>query len=124
VRDGQILQITQTANASSLNIFGSIPLNNQPFTIDARKADPSQAIVTCSGTCLPLQTDGTLYGYETGWADTTFIRTVKAAYVGSGHDEVRVTVTVSWQTGAYQSRTFSISENLYRWVQDGSAASS
>ncbi len=124
VRDAQILQITQTPNASSLNIFGPIPLNNQPFTIDARKADPSQAITTCNGTCPPLQTDGTLYGYESGWADTTFIRTVKAAFVGGGQDEIRVTVTVVWHTGAFQSRSFSISENLYRWVQDGSGATS
>jgi len=124
IRDGQILQITQTANASGLNIFGPIPLGNQPFIIDARTADSSQAITTCSGTCPPLQTDGTLYGYQSGWTDTNFTRTVKAAFVGSGQDEIRVTVTVVWQTGAFQSRSFSISENMYRWVQDGSGATS
>ena len=124
IRDGQILQITQTANASGLNIFGPIPLDNQPFTVDARTADSSQAITTCSTTCPPLQTDGTLYGYQNGWTDTNFTRTVKAAFVGSGQDEIRVTVTVTWQTGAFQSRSFSISENMYRWVQDGSGAAS
>ena len=127
VRDSQILQITQSANASSLNIFGPIPLNNQPFRIDARATNSSGAITTCSldpgGTCIPLQTDGTLYGYQSGWTDTNFTRTVKAAFVSSGQDEIRVTVTVTWRTGAFQTRTFSISENLYRWVQDGSGIS-
>ena len=124
VRDAQILQITQTADASSINIFGPIPLNDQPFTIDARTADPGQAISTCTDVCPPLQTDGTLYGYQSGWTDTNFTRTVKAAYAGSGQDEIRVTVTVTWRTGAFQTRTFSISENMYRWVEDGSGASS
>lgn len=122
VRDGQILQIAQSVNASSINIFGPIPLNDNPFTIDARQTNSSAAITTCNGTCPPLQTDGTLYGYQSGWTPTNFTRTVKAHFVGSGQDEIRVTVTVSWQTGAFQSRTFSISENMYRWVQDGSSA--
>ena len=124
VRDSQILQITQSADASGLNIFGPIPLNNQPFTIDALQPNSAQAITTCNGTCPPLQTDGTLYGYKSGWTATNFTRTVKAAFVGSGQDEVRVTVTVTWRTGAFQTRSFSISENLYRWVQDGSGATS
>lgn len=122
VRDAQILEITQTANASSLNIFGSIPLNNQPFIVDARQADPSHAIETCSVACPPLQTDGSLYGYQADWADTNFVRTVRASFVGGGQDEIRVTVTVTWHTGAYQTRSFSISEDMYRWVQDGSGA--
>ncbi len=124
VRDAQILKITQTSNASSLNIFGAIPPSNHPFTVDARQPDPSNAITECSGDCPPLQTDGTLYGYQSGWADTNFTRTIKAAFVGSGQDEMRITVTVTWRTGAFQTRTFSISENLYRWVQDGSAVTS
>jgi prepilin-type N-terminal cleavage/methylation domain-containing protein len=124
ILDGQILQITQTANASGLNIFGPIPLSNQPFTVDARIANSSGAITSCSGTCPPLQTDGTLYGYQSGWSNSNFTRTVKAAFVGAGQDEIRITVTVTWQTGAYQVRTFSISENLYRWVKDGSGATS
>jgi Tfp pilus assembly protein PilV len=127
IRDGRILQISQNSNASGINIFGPIPLNDQPFIIDARKTDATQAITNCSGTCPPLQTDGTFYGYagsgETGWVDTNFTRTVKAHVVGGSQDEIRITVTVSWKTGTIQTRTFSISENLYRWVQDGSAAS-
>ncbi len=127
IRDGQILQIAETADSSSINIFGPIPLDRN-FVIDARKSDPAQAICECgnpacplkpNGSCPYLQTDGTLYGYSSGWTDTTFTRTVRASFVGANPDELRVQVTVSWQTGAYQERTFTISEDLYRWVQDG-----
>lgn len=121
VRDGQILQIAQSQNASSIDIFGVIPLE-QNFTVDAREAEPSSTIVPCSGgQCPALQTDAdhTLYGYETGWTDTTFTRTVRASEIGN--DEIRITVTVSWQSGGIQRRSFSISENMYRWVQDGSS---
>lgn len=122
IRDGQVLQIAQSTGGASVNLFGSIPLNNQAFTIDARQSDPASAIVLCDTTCPPLQTDGTLYGYNASWADSNFTRTVKASFVGSGQDEIRITVVVAWQTGAFKERSFSISENLYRWVNDASAA--
>lgn len=127
VRDSQILQIAHTVDASSINIFGSIPLNDQPFRVDARQTNSSASITNCSGdpggVCIPIETDGTLYGYQSDWTPTNFTRTVKAHFVGSSQDEVRVTVTVTWQTGAFQTRSFSISENMYRWVKDGSSAS-
>ena len=120
IRDAQILQIAQSADASSINIFGPLPLDDEPFTIDTRNAVAAQAITVCPGRiCPPLQTDGTLYGYDPSWANTNFTRTVRARLIGSGQDEVRVSVTITWQTGAFQSRSFSISENLYRWVNDG-----
>jgi prepilin-type N-terminal cleavage/methylation domain-containing protein len=132
IRDGQILQIVQSPNGSSIGIFDPInsELNSgQNFRIDARLTDPTSAIVDCSadglqgGACAPLQTDGTLYGYQSGWQNTNFTRTVHASYMNGNHDEVRITVTVSWQTGALQSRNFSISENLYRWVKDNAVHS-
>lgn len=122
IRDAQILQIAQSTGGSQVDLFGSIPPGNQPFTIDARQADPEQAITLCNDTCGPLQTDGTLYGYNANWADSNFTRTVRATLVGSGQDELRLTVVVAWRTGAFQERSFSISENLYRWVNDSSAA--
>jgi len=90
------------------------------------------AIEACSsGTCRPLQTNsdagGTLYGYESGWTPTIFTRTLTVCYVQSAggcnatkSDEVQITSEVSWRTGSFQPRTFTISENLYRWIQDGS----
>jgi prepilin-type N-terminal cleavage/methylation domain-containing protein len=122
IRDSQVLQIAKSSSGSSINLFGPIPLSNQPFTIDARKTDPGQAIAICTGSCPPLQTDGTLYGYQSGWQDTYFTRTVRAAFVQGTQDEIRISVTVSWKTAGIQARSFTISSDLYRWVNDGSGA--
>lgn len=124
-RDAQILQIAQSSGGSQIDLFGSIPLNNQPFTIDVREPVAANAIQNCEQTNCedrPLRTEGTLYGYNTDWAISNFTRTVRAAFTGGGQDEVRLTVTVSWRTGSIKTRSFSITENLYRWVNDGSAA--
>ena len=81
--------------------------------------------------CPFLQTDPTssFYGYDDGWADTKFRRTVIAEFLTNpndgteNRDEVRLSVTVSWKTGTYNNREISVFENLYRWVEEGSAAS-
>ncbi len=123
IRDQQILIIAQNPSGAP-DIFGLIPHDNSAFIIDAREIDSASTIAACSGTCPPLQTDGALYGYDIcadGSCDTYFVRTARAHYVGASQDEIRVTVTVTWQTGSIRERTFSISENLYRWVEDGSS---
>lgn len=124
LRDSQVLQIALSPSGSSIDLFGPIPqstsASDKPFTIDTRKTDPAQAIQSCNGPCPPLQTDGTLYGYESGWEDTYFTRTVRAEFVAGTTDEIRISVTVSWQTGGIQARSFTISSDLYRWVADGS----
>lgn len=125
IRDSQILQIAQSGDSTGIDLFGPIPDDNQPFIIDAREGDPSVAIVECTGECPRLQTDGTLYGYDIcpdGSCDTYFTRTVEADFVEDNPDEIRVTVTVRWQTGAFPARTFSISEDMYRWVNDDISA--
>jgi prepilin-type N-terminal cleavage/methylation domain-containing protein len=131
IRDGQILQISRSADASSIDLFGSIPVN-RAFTIDSRNSD----ITACpSNGCPVLQTDGVLYGYDVdtdNWPLTNFTRTLYACYLHSPDqcnstpsDEVRLTSTVTWPTAASnQIRTFTIYEDLYRWVNDGSAATS
>lgn len=125
IRDSQILIIAGNA-AGAPDIFGLIPHLNEPFIVDGRIGDASTAIVRCDGTCPPLQTNGTLYGYPVlgddpnAWTPTHFTRTVHAHAVGASQDEIRVTVTVTWQTGPIQQRSFTISENMYRWVADGS----
>jgi prepilin-type N-terminal cleavage/methylation domain-containing protein len=123
-RDGQILQISQTTDPAGIDLFGSIPIN-QDFTVDSRITNPAQAMSACAGTCAPLQTNGTLYGYDpdtSSWPITNFTRVLHANYVGAGQDEIRISVTVSWPTVSTQIRSFVIYENLYRWVNDGSAA--
>lgn len=130
VRDGQVLQISQSADASAVDLFGSIPKNTN-FTIDSRFVNPPMS--TCSGTCPRLQTSLGLYGYDADtitWVTTNFTRTVLVCYLQtSGQcgstvtDEVRVSVTVSWPAAGGRTRTFTIYDNLYRWINDGSAAS-
>lgn len=123
VRDGQILAISKTSNASAIDLFGPIPIN-QDFTIDGLDTNPSTAMETCASACpnLQLSPDGSLYGYGAGWAETKFTRTLHASYVGGSQDEILLSVEVSWPTDAGQPRTFSIYENVYRWINDGSAA--
>jgi len=114
VRDHNILL---TAYGTPTDILNGIPVGSS-FRIDPTNGN---RIDTCSsdpgGVCEPLYSDGTLYGYTTtsGWLPTQFTRTVMASYI-SGTDEVKIQVTVSWQTGSYRTRSFTISDNLFRWV--------
>jgi prepilin-type N-terminal cleavage/methylation domain-containing protein len=118
MRDNNILQNAITG--SSINILNGIPdTTGNPFTIDSVH---NNAMAVCSGACPMLQTDGTLYGYGTGWSDTNFRRTLYAQYLTSSSTEVQLKVLVEWQTGNYKARSFQLSEDLYRWVNDGSAA--
>lgn len=130
IRDGQILQIAKSPTASTIDIFGPIPVNDVPFTIDTRNQYSASPPLCAGGPapsygCPPLRTDGTLYGYDSDWAATNFTRVVKAHFVKKADgvtdnpDEIRVTVTVIWKTGSIQARSFTISENMYRWVSDG-----
>jgi Tfp pilus assembly protein PilV len=127
VRDNNILQNSQ--GTTPVDLLQGIPSKSgSPFRIDAR----NNTMTLCStdgSACLPLQTDGTLYGYNAGWTTTQFLRTLTACFVqpsgacnGTVSDEAKITVTVSWRTGGLQLRTVNISENLYRWVEDGIAA--
>ena len=127
IRDAQILKIAQNTTGEPINLFGPIPVpqtgGDRPFTIDTRKTTPSEAISECVTSCPQLETDGTLYGYEPGWVNTNFTRTVRARFItNSNQDELRITVIVQWKTGAFKERSFSIQEDLYRWVPDGSTS--
>jgi prepilin-type N-terminal cleavage/methylation domain-containing protein len=133
VRDNNILYNSQVASGSAVNLLSGLPsFSGQTFTIDVRQNPPTMTLCSTyglpGGVCTPLTTDDTLYGY--GLAKTTiYTRSLTACYVQSGgacngtvSDEVKITATVSWRTGSIQARTVSLSENLYRWVNDGSAA--
>lgn len=129
IRDGNIL--ANALNSAGVGLLDGIPTNGAPFTIDARKASAADAISTCASSPCPfLQTDGTLYGYgfcADHSCDTEFTRTLTANYAGpasqnSGEDIIRVSSTVTWHTPNGSLRTFTIYENMYRWVDDGSAA--
>lgn len=127
VRDGNILANATTG--SSNDLLASIPIN-QDFTIDATQPGAT-GIASCGlGVCPLLKVDGNgnLYGYTSGWADTKFRRTIRANYKGpgtinGGQDEIRVTVTVTWETATGRTRSFKMYSNMYRWIQDGVAGS-
>jgi len=116
VRDGQILKIAEGVDPSA-DIFGPIPVD-QDFRVDTVN---NNTMTRCStdpgGVCIPLQTNGILYGYNPGWANTGFTRTVHASYVAGTTDEIHLQVTITWRTGSYPARSIMLYENLYRWVQ-------
>ena len=118
VRDGNILK---TALGTPTPILAGIAIDGSPFTVDTRTFPAT--ISACSGVCPSLKTDGTFYGYDPdpSWKVTNFIRTVRAVPVAAtgGADEVRVSVTVTWYTTPYNSRSFTLSDNLYAWVGSG-----
>lgn len=130
VRDGNILVNATTGSSNDL-LLGIIPggQNENTFTVDATKNGLASISGCGINPCPLLQVDGngSLYGYNAGWANTKFRRTVNAKYVGpvginGGHDEIRVTVTVTWETATGLTRSFKTYSNMYRWIQDGAAS--
>ncbi len=117
-RDNNILM---EALGTPTDILAGIP-TGIPFIVNA--LDDSMNSAACTGgSCPPLQLDPTqtFYGYGSGWTDTRFTRTVEVATVaseGGVPQEIRISVTVSWRTGSFQTRSFTIRQNLYRWVND------
>jgi hypothetical protein len=71
-------------------------------------------IFNCTGVCSLLRHDQYtgMYGYNTGWAETTFRRTIKMSDVSQ--EEKLVTVTIDWQTGR-ANKSFEVSEVLKMW---------
>lgn len=126
VRDANILL---TALGTPTDLLTHIPsTTGQAFTIDMSQFT-SEGIPymsePCSGACPPLQTnpapgpgEDAFFGYRAGWEDTIFTRTIVAEYVDSNPDELQVSATVSWTTGGFQTRSFTLTENLYRWILD------
>lgn len=136
VRDGNILD-NALNNAHNDLLADILPpeLDERIFYIDATEQG-ALGIETCTGPvqspCPYLQVepnlegDGELYGYGSNWTNTRFKRSVHVAYVGppeinDGKDEIRVTVTVLWDTTTGRTREFKMSSNMYRWVDDGVA---
>jgi len=122
IRDRNILT---TALGTPTDILSGIPLNT-PFVVNPLD-DSVDSAACASGECPPLQIDPTqtFYAYGSGWADSRFTRTVEVGAVrsdGGVPQEIRISETVSWRTGAFQTRSFTIPQNLYRWVNDGSGA--
>jgi len=124
VRDGNILKLaldpSATCDDDAMHLLCGILIDTD-FVIDARETPPT--ITPCSGACPLLRTDDNLYGYGgAGWYDTDFRRTVRASFVAGNEnpqDEIVVTVTVERVGGLRPPPAVTITENLYRWVEDG-----
>ncbi len=133
VRDGNIL--SNATLGTNFGLLDGIPVGSN-FTADARKTGIASLDACDTDPCPLLQVDSTntLYGYESGWNDTKFRRTLKASYVGPatinpeppgnlvGRDEIRVTVTVTWETATGRTRKFKMYSNMYRWICSGVAS--
>ncbi len=117
VRDGNILS---TVLGSPTATFNNIPVGGA-FTVDTHTVPAT--ITSCpNGICPFLQTDGVLFGYASGWASTRFKRSITVTPVNQ--NELRVQVTVAWLTSPFQNRQFTLSDNLYAWVNTGGGSSS
>ena len=134
VRDGNVLRTALGIPTDLLEGDASDPKTQIPIGRNFRIDTRDNSIVLCTGgsgdECPFLQTDPTssFYGYDDGWTNTKFRRTVIAEFLTNpedgteNRDEVRLSVTVSWKTGTYNNREIAVFENLYRWVEEGSAA--
>lgn len=126
-RDGNVLAIAKTSNASGINLFDPLSVNHYYLV------DPTQAVgstgaagsamfVDCntSPCTTPLRTNGILYGYaqSAGWTTTSFVRYIHITAIST--NEIRIDATVQWQTGGLRPQSFTESEDLFRWVADGS----
>lgn len=132
LRDHNVLRIAQ--GETSVDLLADIPVGKR-FIVDTLndRIWTEDEWGACPGTDAPiLKSDGTFYGHgdspcdpdESGWTPTPFKRYVQASVVSEDDNvpqEIRISVTVSWQPNAFQvPREIIISENLYRWVSDGS----
>jgi len=119
VRHARDRNVLKNALGIPTDLLEGIPPSGTPFYIDTTDND---LMTSCSGACPALRKNAGLYGYDPTWTPTYFTRTVIATFVpGSDNNEVNVTVRVEWQTGSFNTRFFTISDNLFRWVRDGSA---
>ena len=119
VRDGNVLHNSLGLTPARDLLYGIPPdalSGGNAFTVDTLDDSMESCL---GGPCPVLQTNGELYGYTDGWTDTKFTRSVRATFLPGTTDEIRVAVTVSWKTGSFASRNFTIAENLYRWIEDG-----
>jgi len=114
-----------TAHGIPTNIMSGIP-SNGTFIIDTLTDEIwRESELDCDIPYLKATEDGSFYGHgndpcdeeESGWAPTRFKREVEARWVRQP-EELNLKVTVTWTVGSFQNRSFSISTNLYRWVND------
>ncbi|MDO8552389.1 MAG: hypothetical protein Q7S01_02530 [bacterium] len=124
-RDNNVLKnaLGILTDGRQTDLLEDIPKNTD-FIVDTTNDDDMDSDACDNGCPVLRKSSDGLYGYGSNWTPTQFTRTVRATFVPVAEtpsDEIKLTVTVSWQTGSFRTRSFTISDNLYRWVNDGSA---
>ncbi len=86
------------------------------FAQSGCKVDATDGIFSsCSaGVCQPLRKFKStgFYGYNSGWEETKFTRTINLTNVNS--NEIKISINIAWNTGILDNN-FTIVENLLDW---------
>lgn len=97
-------------------LAGLDPCINDSCTIDTTKVETdSSAINDCGGSCPPLRfnTATAQYGYDSGWDESPYTRSVSIEeFTGNDH-EVFLTVTVDWNFQG-RSRSLTVKRLLFK----------
>jgi prepilin-type N-terminal cleavage/methylation domain-containing protein len=72
---------------------------------------------TCPQSCPALAYDGVFYNHANGVL-SRFARTVRVTQDTADANEALVTSTVTWKTGSFKERSFSVSERIYNWLPE------
>lgn len=127
-RDGNVLRIAKTTNTSGINLFDPLTINHYylvdpTMPVGSLGSAGTSMFVDCglSVCTTKLKTNGTLYGYNAVWTPSVFTRYIHVMSVSGTNDEIHIDSIVTWRTGSLNTRTFIVSENLFRWVADGTA---
>lgn len=97
---------------------GSKCFNNKGCYIDAHTI--AKLVEDCSAPSCPLLEYNTAtneYGYGNGGVETTYVRRINMDQIVSDQ-EVKVTVTVSWQSGSFVGQEVVLEETLFNWTKD------
>lgn len=109
-RDGNLLRIINGATNTWLD---GIPLATDLFVDTPHNATYTSA--TCPSACPVLLYDGTFYNHGNG-TPSRFSRVVRVIQDTANADEALVEATVTWRTGSFSERSFTISERIYNWI--------
>ncbi len=76
----------------------------------------NNTVSLCSGSCPKIKYNSSsgFYGYNGGWSDSKFTRTIGISETSAA--EALLTITISWQSGNL-NRQFIINENILNWQQ-------
>jgi prepilin-type N-terminal cleavage/methylation domain-containing protein len=85
--------------------------------VDTLNTAPNSIDSSCGGSdCPALRFDSSsgLYGYNSGWAESIFTRTITLSSLSA--NEAEVTVNVNWGKGV-MARSLSLKENILNWQE-------